>query len=846
MADLVSGGAIGVPFTILYEVIKEVVIKTKMFRPLLEELKKKIEDLKPLIDEMDKYNKVLDRPEDELRQFKVQMEKGPELIHKCANLSFLKSYKKYKYSNQLLELQNSLQNLLAILQWQQARDVKETLVGVKNIENVVLRMDGEGPAGLKEGMNNMKEALEEVKVKVGTIFQQIGQKGDVQNQIDSEVPVPPRVIVGLYVPLRDLKMKLLWDPEVSMLVLTAPGGCGKTTLATKFCQDEDVKGTFKKNIFFFTVSKDSNFSLIVQGLRQRKSTDVPSFQDEATAIKWLHKFLKEEGEAPVLLVLDDVWAETKYLLEKFDEVKMPNFKILVTSRSQFRGYGSLYHLQSLNDTDAMTLLRHSASVDDGSFRQWNKLAGKIVEHCKGYPLAIDVVGKSLRGKSYESWCKREMELSKSGSIVDAETDVLLRLKSSLDALNEKEAIIKESFVDLASFPEGRRIPLVALIDIWAELHEELDKDVLAVANLQELAGRSLADLVVTRKEIMEVDDYYSEHFVTQHNLLRQLAVYEAKLDASKKRLIIGNSGDDLPKCLTERKHQLIKPRLLSITSDKTFSTKLHNIDLADVEVMVLNFNAKHYALPDFVEKMVNLKVLIITNHGFSPAELSNFHLVDSLPNLKRIRLERVSIPSVTKNSIQLKSLKKISLFMCSIGQAFSNCSFDISDALPNLEELNIDYCNDLLGLPDTICNLVHLRKLSISNCHKLSALPKEIGKLDMLEVLRLRSCTDLVKLPCSIMDLGSLNFLDISDCFSIIALPVDIGGLSGLRKINMRQCSRLTELPLSVFDFENIEEVICDEETKELWEPFLPRLPSVEVRVIKEQFNLNWLQKSQF
>ncbi|XP_050381653.1 probable disease resistance protein At5g66900 isoform X1 [Argentina anserina] len=95
--------------------------------------------------------------------------------------------------------------------------------------------------------------------------------------------------------------------------------------------------------------------------------------------------------------------------------------------------------------------------------------------------------------------KREMELSKSDSIVDAETDMLLLLKSSLDALDENEAIIKECFVDLASFPEGRRISLVALIDMWAELHDGLVKDVLAVANLLEFTGRSLADLVVTRK-----------------------------------------------------------------------------------------------------------------------------------------------------------------------------------------------------------------------------------------------------------------------------------------------------------------------------------------------------------
>jgi Leucine-rich repeat (LRR) protein len=159
--------------------------------------------------------------------------------------------------------------------------------------------------------------------------------------------------------------------------------------------------------------------------------------------------------------------------------------------------------------------------------------------------------------------------------------------------------------------------------------------------------------------------------------------------------------------------------------------------------------------------------------------------------------------------------------------------------------MNVDYCNDLVELPDDLCSLVRLKKISITNCHKLSALPREIGKLDKLEVLRLRSCTDLAKLPCSVKNLVSLNFLDISDCFSIVELPEDFGELSSLTKINMRQCSRLEELPLSVWDLEQLEEVVCDEETEGLWEPFLPRLCNVVVRAVKEEFSLDWLQKLQ-
>ncbi|PRQ55606.1 putative powdery mildew resistance protein, RPW8 [Rosa chinensis] len=843
MADLVAGGAIGVPFIVLYEVIKEAMVKSTMFKPLLVELYSIMNHLEPLVEEVGKYGRELNRRENELKDFKTQMEKGIELIHKCSNPNRLQIYKKYRYSKELLELKNFLQNLLSILSVQQARDVKEKYL-----------------VAMKDEMNIMKDSLDELR------------NIEVKHQTDFEVPELPALTVGFDLPLRELKKKLLKNDKVSMLVLTAPGGCGKTTLATMFCQDEQVKDIFKDNIFFFTVSKMLNFNLIVQRLQQRNATEVPTFQDEATALKWLHKFL-EEGQTPMLLVLDDVWPESRSLLEKFDEVKVPNFKILVTSRSHFPGYGSLHRLNYLLDEeDAMNLFRHSASLgDESSNVRWNSLAAKIVKHCKGHPLAIKVVGRSLRGKSFEFWLKSAEQLSQG----DSEIEVLLVLHRSLDALDENEALIKECFVDLGSFPEDQKIPVAALIDMWAELYEELDKDFLALEILQKLATRSLADLVVSRNENAEDDGYYSEHFVTQHDLLRELAIYQTKLDPNRKRLddgyysehfvtqhdllrelaiyqtkldpnrkrlFIGSSRDNLPKSLTEQKHRPIKPRLVSISSDGMFSTIWHNIELAEVEVLVLNFNRENYALPEFVEKMENLKVLIVRNHGSLPAELSNFHLLDSLPNLKRIRLENVSIPSITKHPIQLKSLKKISLFMCSIGQAFSNCSFQISDAFPYLEEMNIDYSKDLLELPDELCNLIWLKKLSITNCHKLSVLPYEIGGLINLEVLRLRACTNLEILPRSIKHLKKLNVLDIANCVSIVELSEDIGELSSLRKINMRQCSRLQELPLSVWDLKQLEKVICDEDVRGLWEPFLPRLPNVRVVIMKEKFTLDWLQ----
>lgn len=273
-------------------------------------------------------------------------------------------------------------------------------------------------------------------------------------------------------------------------------------------------------------------------------------------------------------------------------------------------------------------------------------------------------------------------------------------------------------------------------------------------------------------------------------------------------------------------------------ADELFSQKWPNMQLPEAEVLVLNFQTVNYALPEFVLNMKNLKVLILTSSGaspifwpvdFLPDESSNFQLLDSLPNLKTIRLEGISIASIRMHSIQLKNLQKISLFNCHIGQTFSKTSSQFSDAFPNLVETRIDHCNDLVELP-AICDLVNLEKLSLIHCYSLSTLPTNLGKLAKLEVLRLNSCTDLGTLPGSMRKLSNLRLLDLSYCRKLMLFPEFIGELRGLKAINMIG-SRLQKLPPSVLYLKHLQEVICDEETKKLWEPFLPRLKNLRIKL---------------
>ncbi|KAL6176656.1 hypothetical protein ACLB2K_053289 [Fragaria x ananassa] len=117
-----------------------------MFKVQVRDVKSTLECLKPVIQEITEYNKVLkNQPmeeKDALQQLNLQIEEGAILVLKCSKVGAWSLSKKYKYSNQLLQLDQSLHVLLRLLELQKTRDLRETLVTVKKIETVVERIEG--------------------------------------------------------------------------------------------------------------------------------------------------------------------------------------------------------------------------------------------------------------------------------------------------------------------------------------------------------------------------------------------------------------------------------------------------------------------------------------------------------------------------------------------------------------------------------------------------------------------------------------------------------------------------------------------------------------------------------
>lgn len=835
--DLLGGGVVGVAFSDLEKAFIKVYKTIARFKSTFKRLKTTMDAIDLIFKDTRKLEQILERPQPELDFFADELKRGTELILLCSRIKSWNLYKKYVYSKKLQSFDQQLTRFFQInVQAHQLRSIRQVSKGVSDVSVKLDVVKGE----------ILHDVLEKIDSMSVTCSSSCSSRKNIGSAYVGEIP---ELVLGLDLPLEELKVMLLKDNDVlpTVVVLSAPPGCGKTTLANMVCIDSTIKEKFK-NIFFVTVSKAVNIQIAVKTIFKQKGCldDLLEFRSDEDAINQLGQLLKQIGggpdKDPILLVLDDVWSPgLEAFVQKFRFKEIPEYKILVTSRFESKLHLE-YKLKLLDDKDAKDLFCHSVFPSGSEHPKISdKTVNKVVKACNGFPLALNVVGLSLRGKPEETWKITLNKWSKGrSSIFDSNSLLLNNLKTSLDALDEEKGMetVKEGFLDLGSFPEDQRISSTVLLDMWVESYDLDEQGMETYTNLIELSTRNLLNVVSKRKDdSSDLDDRYCNgHFVTQHDMLRELAIHQSSQEAIelRKRLITEIIGKGQPKDWVGMLKQPLTARLISISTDDTFSSSWPDIKLPKAEVLILNFRSKNYALPQFMEHMNQLKVLIVTNYGFCPANLQNFPVVGHLSSLKRIRLDHVSISSTLSGSFafQLINLQKLSLTMCEIGNALDNCA----NMFPHLRDIEMEYCRDLVELPVGICDIVHLEKISITRCNELRVLPDEIGKLISLQSLRLNSCTELEKLPETIDCLQELSLLDISDCLSLSEMPIQMGDLKGLRLLHMRGCSGMDGLPASVEELEDVT-VFCDKETAKLWEDYT----NVEIILVKEDINLDWL-----
>lgn len=626
-------------------------------------------------------------------------------------------------------------------------------------------------------------------------------------------------------------------PGWEVVGICGMGGSGKTTLAMEIYKDQKVQGYFNNRIFFETVSQSANLETIKMKLWEQISGNIVLGAYNQIP-EWQLK-LGPRDKGPVLVILDDVWS-----LSQLEELvfKFPGCKTLVISRLKFPTLVKrTYEMKLLGEEEALSVFC-TAAFDQECIPQTadKKLVKQVAAECRGLPLALKVIGASLRDQPPMIWLSAKNRLSRGESISDShETKLLERMAASVECLSGK---VRECFLDLGCFPEDKKIPLDVLINIWMEIHD-LDKpDAFSI--LMELSNKNLLTLVNdAQNKAGDLYSNYHDYSVTQHDVLRDLAIYMSGRDSLNKRgrLVMPRREESLPRDWQRNKDIPFEAQIVSIHTGEMKESDWFQMSFPKAEVLILNFASSVYYLPPFIATMQNLKALVLINYGTTSAALDNLSAFTMLSDLRSLWLEKITLPPLPKSTIPLKSLRKISLVLCELNNSLRGSTMDLSMTFPCLSNLTIDHCVDLKQLPPSICEISSLDSISISNCHDLTELPYELGKLHCLSILRVYACPALWKLPPSVCSLKRLKYLDISQCINLTDLPEELGHLTNLEKIDMRECSRLRSLPRSSSSLKSLGHVVCDEETAMLWREAEQVIPDLRVQVAEECYNLDWL-----
>ncbi|KAI3707797.1 hypothetical protein L2E82_36634 [Cichorium intybus] len=488
-----AGAGLGTAVSKISDAIIQVINKAYKFRSELTQLQETITRINPIFDEIEKLTALLDRPKQEKDMFIAQMKDAEALVLKCKRVKW-NFYKRYIH----------------------AIDVQ---------------------LGIARDILNLQVAME-VQTRM--------MKGD-SDRWSPRVPLLKVSVIGFEDRVRDLKTMVLKDSagdECSVVVVSAAGGCGKTTLVTKLCHDTKIQENFGGNIYFATISETPNLKIVIKNLLQRSQTD---FINDDDAINQWGSFLGE-SQSDLLLVLDDVWSESIINRFKFNR---HGYKILATSRTTFRQFNT-YQLQLLNHQDATNLFRYYA-FSKGTSEHANipdDLVNKLVNCCKKHPLALSVIGGMLKGTRIESWLNMLKNLSDGNrSVLDLNESILLCLARSLDVF-EEESVVKQCYLDLGLFPEDQKISATMLMDMWDHLYNHDDENGLATINhLFQLSYKNLATLLPIRNHSPLIANYCEEKAVIQHDLMITLAIRLSSQEPieHRKRLIISANEQDLPK-----------------------------------------------------------------------------------------------------------------------------------------------------------------------------------------------------------------------------------------------------------------------------------------------------------
>ncbi|XP_044470866.1 putative disease resistance RPP13-like protein 1 isoform X1 [Mangifera indica] len=514
-----------------------------------------------------------------------------------------------------------------------------------------------------------------------------------------------------------------------VIPIVGMGGVGKTTLARLVYNDKAMEDFKFDKKAWVCVSDDFDILRISKAILESITLSPCDLKD----LNQVQLQLKEAiADKKFLLVFDDVWNSNYGFWET---LKSPltagaiGSKIIVTTRNENVALtvasGDYYNLKLLSDHDCWSVfMKHAFQGRDiAECQNLELIRQKIVEKCKGLPLAARTLGGLLHSKKrYDDW--NDILSSKIWDLPD-ENEIPPVLKLSYHHL---PAHIKTCFAYCSILPKDYEFEEKEVVFLW-----------MAEGLIQE------------SKDHKQLEDLGREYF---RDLVARSIFQQSSVDNSK--FIMHDLVNDLAQWVSGETSFRIEDEVGANKQIQNFERVRHSSYASNP----LDGREKFEVFHEF--KQLRTFLPIVLHYGdYDHYYMTNLVLSDLLLRLKKLRvlsLRRYYIVKISDSFGGLKHLRYLNLSYTKIKTLPESTS-----SLFNLQSLILRECSRLMKLPN-MRHLINLRHLDIGGINQIKEMP-----LGMKELRCLRTLSNFIvgkNIGSNLKDLKDLKFLTGEICIS--------------------------------------------------------------------------------
>ncbi|XP_059288749.1 disease resistance protein At4g27190-like isoform X2 [Lycium ferocissimum] len=646
--------------------------------------------------------------------------------------------------------------------------------------------------------------------------------------------------------------QLLEDDKVCIIGVWGTGGVGKTTLMTNL-NNELIKTDVSSSklsfgvVIWVTVPKPPiDITKVQAQIAKRLNLEVDDKGSVKSTASKICQRLKQEKS--FLLILDDVWEPIN-----LDDIGVPQpedharSKVILTSRfldvcRQMKSDTELKVYTLDEDESWQLFVKHAG--DNANLEHIHPFAKQIARECDGLPLAITVIGASMRGKKrVELWedVLHSLRMSEPHNKV-VKDKVYKVIKLSFDSLvsqdvelsseqrskhvNKKGGDIQSCFLYCSLYPAA--IPTDDLINCWwAEgilgehdtYEEAYNRGITMIESLKDacLLEAHMMHSVKMHDVVRDVARWIANSSRNEHNSLIQAGIgltdISLKTSASVKRIsFISNKIERLPDCFTA----CPKTTTLLLQDNNPLEKIPHEFFLAFPALRVLNLSKTSIrALPSSINSLYQLHALILQNcrHLAELPPIGDLHNLqvldchtrlhcfpqgmDKLTNLRLLNLPAVGLEEGISQGffLNLSSIEMLNM----LGDTEDSCLYRVERKLPHFL-LGPTSFNELSSLHNLTSLIIGLDSSSIFKegdytwMTRLKRFHIEVGEIP-IPIAFNKSRRMIVVNKCEIFGKGELSGmlqfasdLYLCNCMGLRKLFA-YNSFNGLKKLYIVECN---------------------------------------------------------